>query len=214
MRSVKSSLPLARPTVCSQALRHELAQAVYLNVPVVILPAPRNRALVADYARAVNSCLAAGGPFGQVSIRIPISDPAELTHPIPNSRSTSSLPSRASASTSARLSTAQTGIADPSATWEIWDVIRTMCGYNPRLSLSEWWLPAPSGGPVVLALKLVLPHSQLSTCRPLFLPLLVPLLAGPLNRLGTSSFLRLPSSPMRRVTRSSPKPPRRSSKRS
>ncbi|KAL7415886.1 PRMT5 arginine-N-methyltransferase-domain-containing protein [Mrakia frigida] len=118
------------------ALRHELAQAVYLNVPVVILPPPRNRALVADYARAVNACLAAGGPFGQISIRIPISDPAELVHPIGGSRSSSSIPSRASGTASARLSTAQPGIPDPSATWEIWDCIRTICGYNPRLSLT------------------------------------------------------------------------------
>lgn len=136
-----SSVPLpsrsSSPSYFPQALRHELAQAVYLNVPVVILPPPRNRALVADYARAVNACLAAGGPFGQISIRIPISDPAELVQPIGGSRSSSSIPSRASGATSTRLSTAQPGISDPSATWEIWDCIRTICGYNPRLSLSE-----------------------------------------------------------------------------
>lgn len=44
---------------------------------------------------------------------------------------------RDTGSMSNRLSTAQVGVQDPSATWEIWDVIRTMCGYNPRLSLSE-----------------------------------------------------------------------------
>ncbi|CED84658.1 Protein kinase inhibitor [Phaffia rhodozyma] len=113
------------------ALRHELAQAAYLNVPVVILPPPRNRALVADYARAVNACLAAGGPYTQISIRISISDPAELINqPGDNARSSGSIMSR----NSVRLSTSRPGGPDPSATWELWDVIRTMCGYNPRLS--------------------------------------------------------------------------------
>ncbi len=27
---------------------------------------------------------------------------------------------------------------DPSSTWEMWDCIRTLCGYHPRLSVSEW----------------------------------------------------------------------------
>jgi protein arginine N-methyltransferase 5 len=145
------SLQLALdPKTSLQALRHELALAHYLNVPTVILPPPRNRAHVADYARAVNASLLSTGSYTpQISIRIPISDPAELVRP-------GSTGGRASlggdglgddgiggrrdtgGGLSNRLSTAQVGVQDPSATWEIWDVIRTMCGYNPRLSLSEF----------------------------------------------------------------------------
>lgn len=118
-----------------QALRHELAQAAYLNVPVIILPPPRNRALVADYARAVNACLSSGSPFCQISIRIPISDPAELINqPADSARSSGSIMSRHSV----RLSTSRPVGPDPSATWELWDVIRNMCGYNPRLSCSQF----------------------------------------------------------------------------
>jgi protein arginine N-methyltransferase 5 len=27
---------------------------------------------------------------------------------------------------------------DPNSTWEMWDTIRAICGYHPRLSVSEW----------------------------------------------------------------------------
>jgi protein arginine N-methyltransferase 5 len=72
--------------------------------------------------------------FTQISIRIPISDPAELVnHPLDARASIGSLPSRTN---SARLSVGRVGQTDLSATWEIWDVIRTVCGYNPKLSLT------------------------------------------------------------------------------
>jgi protein arginine N-methyltransferase 5 len=101
---------------------------------------------VADYARAVNNVLGSSTSFTQISIRIPISDPAELlNHPLDARGSIGSLPSRTN---SARLSTGRVGVTDLSATWEIWDVIRTVCGYNPKLSLSTFFflLSPPSQG--------------------------------------------------------------------
>ena len=112
-----------------KALRQEMAYATYLNLSTIILPPPRTRAFVADYARALNACLATTSPYLQISIRIPLYDPnifrstsdASFVHvegdlpPRPKSRGP---------------------LGDLSATWEAWDVIRTICNYNARLSLS------------------------------------------------------------------------------
>lgn len=44
--------------------------------------------------------------------------------------------SAASSTMSARSAGGGGLTGDPSSTWEMWDTIRTMCGYHPRLSLS------------------------------------------------------------------------------
>ncbi|WRT64001.1 uncharacterized protein IL334_000928 [Kwoniella shivajii] len=180
------------------ALRAEMAQALYLSLPVLIIPAPSliNRAHLPSYARAISNLLQMGGSsaFTQISIRIPISDPVELITqgPAPNQRESmnmtmtmtnsssvgnkhkriSSLSTRptsmhqaqlnqminqanssnttttssnnnpqnlriasgASSTMSAKSVAAVTG--DPSSTWEMWDCIRTLCGYHPRLSVT------------------------------------------------------------------------------
>ncbi|WWC58407.1 uncharacterized protein I303_100947 [Kwoniella dejecticola CBS 10117] len=176
------------------ALRSEMAQALYLSLPVLIIPAPSliNRAYLPSYARAISNLLQMGGPsaFTQISIRIPISDPVELITqgPAPSHSQTqillqqqqqqqqgansagggnkhkrmSSLSTRptsmhqaqlqqminqqpsnpqnlriasgASSTMSTRSSAAVTG--DPSSTWEMWDCIRTLCNYHPRLSVT------------------------------------------------------------------------------
>ncbi|WVF70794.1 hypothetical protein IAT40_005588 [Kwoniella sp. CBS 6097] len=189
------------------ALRAELAQALYLSLPVLILPAPSlaNRAHLPSYARAISGLLAMGGPsaFTQISIKIPISDPLELITQGPAPSNSASVPNSGSASASlaqnnnkhkrmSSLSTrptsmhqaqlnqiiAQAGSAsalgsgsgsqgggglgnhqglriasgasstmstrsnsnvatgDPSSTWEMWDCIRSLCNYHPRLSVT------------------------------------------------------------------------------
>lgn len=47
--------------------------------------------------------------------------------------------SAASSMMSARSGVAPGGVShgDPSSTWEMWDSIRNLCGYHPRLSVSE-----------------------------------------------------------------------------
>ncbi|CAG8606297.1 17274_t:CDS:2, partial [Acaulospora colombiana] len=122
------------------ALKQELSFASYLNLQSVILPPPRNRQNVADYARAVNACLHSTTTYLQVSIRMPIYDPR-------------SVPKRSiapeSESNNVPLSVhARAPDGDLSTTWEMWDAIRTVCGYNPRLSLSNWFDHRP-----VLALR-------------------------------------------------------------
>lgn len=45
--------------------------------------------------------------------------------------------SAASSTMSARSGVAVVAQGDPSSTWEMWDTIRSMCAYHPRLSISE-----------------------------------------------------------------------------
>jgi len=51
----------------------------------------------------------------------------------PNNRMPSATGSAASGSGQGPVAT-----GDPSSTWEMWDCIRTLCGYHPRLSVSEY----------------------------------------------------------------------------
>ena len=156
-----------------------------------MIPAPNlaNRAFLPSYARAIANLLALGGTtaFTQISIRIPISDPAELIHQGPaqshmaanggttadsssftdrkhkrmssmSTRPTSMhqgsthlpvlpmgmrVPSGASAISatssvmSARSAVPAFATGDPCSTWEMWDCIRRICNYHPRLSVSK-----------------------------------------------------------------------------
>jgi type II protein arginine methyltransferase len=106
-----------------------LAFASYLNLQSVILPPPRNRQNVADYARSVNACLHSTSTYLQISIRMPIYDPR-------------SVPKRSIAPDSEQNNVplsvhARAPDGDLSSTWEMWDTIRSICGYNLRLSLSN-----------------------------------------------------------------------------
>ena len=204
-----------------QALRAEFAQALYLSMPTFVIPAPTlsNRAFLPSYARAIAGLLQMGGPaaFTQISIRIPISDPAELIQPGPASvaspaigngaggvppigppppppatakhhKRMSSLSTRPQSMHQAQLSalasqnqsqsqngqsmqgangnlapngqrnvsgasafsqassvmSARSAVGtqaqggDPNSTWEMWDTVRAMCGYHPRLSISKF----------------------------------------------------------------------------
>ena len=137
----KSYVPFLSPSPClrfvlRKALQQELAYASYLNVESAILPVPRNRDHVASYARIVNSCLN-NTPFINLSIRLPVYNPSVLhtNAPLvgdPASPSPSTPPKRhiPGNSLSATLESELNG------TWEMWDLIRSICDYNTRLTLS------------------------------------------------------------------------------
>ncbi|KAF8071731.1 shk1 kinase-binding protein 1 [Lyophyllum atratum] len=129
------------------ALQQELAYASYLNVQSAILPAPRNREHVASYARIVNSCLK-NTPYIHLSIQLPIYNPSVLqTNPSSSLLGSEGItaagslsPSRSaprliiSGSSSEKLSATPEG--ELNATWEMWDLVRSMCDYNTRLTLT------------------------------------------------------------------------------
>jgi protein arginine N-methyltransferase 5 len=123
-----------------QALQQELAYASYLNIQTAILPAPRNRDHVASYARIVNACLKSL-PYIYLSVRLPIYNPSAF-QPSPPASALPPAPPSVSKPTLV-VSDATTGRLTPSsegqlnATWEMWDVIRSMCDYNTRLTLSK-----------------------------------------------------------------------------
>ncbi|KZO90669.1 PRMT5-domain-containing protein [Calocera viscosa TUFC12733] len=120
------------------ALRQELAYSTYLDVRTVVLPPPRNRANVADYARAINAILndTSFGSYMQLAVRIPVS---EVEH---RGGSPSGLGPGRTLAESPGIKSPQI-VVSPNAgeeggldsAWEMWDVIRTVCGYNSRLSI-------------------------------------------------------------------------------
>ncbi|ETW83084.1 hypothetical protein HETIRDRAFT_417080 [Heterobasidion irregulare TC 32-1] len=135
------------------ALQQELSYASYLNVQTVILPPPRNREQIASYGRAINKCLEQT-PYMQLSVRLPIYDPSIFEpkqtretslsdiHGSPNGRSTPDIrtPDLRRSPPSTRASEGELN-----ATWEMWDAIRSICDYNPRLTLTlDLTPPLPS----------------------------------------------------------------------
>ncbi|BGP06595.1 hypothetical protein JCM10049v2_002419 [Rhodotorula toruloides] len=104
------------------ALRQEIAYASYLSIATIILPPPKleNREFLADYARAINGALASSWHIN-ISIRLPV---AEYTA------------SELAARPGTPAFHAAVGDADRCETWEMWNTLRGMCNYSPRLSLT------------------------------------------------------------------------------
>ncbi|KAI0787942.1 PRMT5-domain-containing protein [Fomes fomentarius] len=118
------------------ALQQELAFSSYLNAQCVILPPPSNRTQVGSFARAINACLSSIA-FMEFSVRVPIYDAVTVVQ-VP-SRSPSPVPSPIEPTSRFSPASADTAGAPPESnmtTWEMWDTIRTICGYNPRLTLT------------------------------------------------------------------------------
>ncbi|KAJ7170626.1 shk1 kinase-binding protein 1 [Mycena crocata] len=124
------------------ALQQELAYASYLNIHTAIVPPPRSRDYVSSYARTINACLK-NSPYMHISIRLPIYNPSVLeSHlsPIPNSPPTTAWrPSSPVPSTPRLVVSDERGPEATSGnldgTWEMWDVIRSICDYSTRLTL-------------------------------------------------------------------------------
>jgi len=138
-----------------------------IPVLVLPPPNPENRENLPSYARAIASLLALGGEAAltRISIRLPVSDrPATLPTSAGlgasaqttaqaemdkkhKRRSSMGPGARTSLYGQSTLAGAQglsktlaiaTSNSDGSAfAWEMWDCIRSICGYHPRLSLSE-----------------------------------------------------------------------------
>ncbi|KAG9224846.1 hypothetical protein PTI98_009954 [Pleurotus ostreatus] len=128
------------------ALQQELAYASYLNIHTAILPPPRTRAHVASYGRIVQACLKKT-PYMQLAIRLPIYNPyANGGQDVITSKGdgVSSNPGtpRLVVSDVANASV-EPFQADLNETWEMWDVIRSICDYDPRLVLMLDLTPLP-----------------------------------------------------------------------
>ncbi|CAE6507758.1 unnamed protein product [Rhizoctonia solani] len=115
------------------ALRQELQYASYLGISNVVLPPPRRGQEVTTYARAINDCISSStvSPYMSLSIRIPVCD----------------IPPEDGATAK--------GVSDYedelSATWQMWNTIRMICGPTQRVSVALDLTPALPALPGVLA---------------------------------------------------------------
>jgi protein arginine N-methyltransferase 5 len=114
------------------ALLQELAYAAYLNIHTVVIPPPRSRVHASSYARAIAAGLSKY-PYLQIALRIPVYHPAAL-------RSSSPRTSHADGSIGVQISPPENipGYASDeelNASWDLWDVVRTICDYNQRLCI-------------------------------------------------------------------------------
>ncbi|KAJ3830210.1 shk1 kinase-binding protein 1 [Lentinula raphanica] len=146
------------------ALQQELAYASYLNIHTAILPAPRNRDHISSYARTVKACLSSA-PYMNLAIRLPVYDTSILEPTIalspsgsPSSFKTPSAPSTprlvvsGSDTTLIKLSPSAAPLeAHIDAAWETWDLIRSICDYNIRLTLALDLTPPLPNSPGVLS---------------------------------------------------------------
>ncbi|PWN52296.1 PRMT5-domain-containing protein [Violaceomyces palustris] len=152
------------------ALHQEVAYASYLGVSNIVIPAPSSepsrRAHLADYARAINSCINGGGaataPAGQwmnLLIRLPISSPYNLSRILARqAQRGSTIPSSSTTGTSASNHSASLALANPATAaaflraddewaWETWESIRQICNYSTRIQVAldlSYPLPSPS----------------------------------------------------------------------
>jgi type II protein arginine methyltransferase len=133
---------ISQVSIMHQALRQEIAYASYLNLQTMILPPPRNRAHIASYARAINSALLSPG-YMNFCIRLPIYDPS-IFRSVSADRSSVSWghglaidpPTLAIPKTTSKVyRSPKAPEGELNATWEMWDIIRSICDYNPRLAL-------------------------------------------------------------------------------
>lgn len=130
------------------ALRQEMAYAAYLGVAHVVVPAPSSdparRKYLADYARAIRTCLSgiagdvpAAGATMRVSVRLPVSSPHILTTML--MRQATRTPSGAPAMPAAAYLRTNDNWA-----WETWETIQTLCQYHPRLHVAlDLSMPLP-----------------------------------------------------------------------
>ncbi|KAG8688974.1 methyltransferase protein [Ceratobasidium sp. 395] len=115
------------------ALRQELQFASYLGIVNVVLPAPRRNHQITSYARTISDCLASSSisAYINLAIRIPVCD-------VP--------PEEGSGAKGV------TGHEDElSATWEIWNTIKMICGPTQRISVALDLTPALPASPGILA---------------------------------------------------------------
>lgn len=140
---------------CEIALKQEIAYATYLGLEWVIVPPPVDRMHAVSFGRTIRSCLESS-TYMHLVIRLPLYDPAvfKTTQRSP-SLDTSFTVASPSISSSGfmtvpgspmpemsrrRAFTLKASEAQYSGTWEMWDTIRSVCGYHPNLHLGEYRL--------------------------------------------------------------------------
>jgi len=115
-----------------------------LSITSIVLPPPKleNRECLADYARAINGALASSW---HINVRPSLSLSLPLPRPCtPDADITLQISIRlpvaeySEAELAARPGTpafqALTGDSDRNETWEMWNTLRGMCSYSPRLT--------------------------------------------------------------------------------
>ncbi|CAD6907247.1 unnamed protein product [Tilletia controversa] len=155
------------------ALHQEIAYAAHLGLSHVVVPppssAPEHRPYLKDYARAINGLVstrgdesASAGQWMTLCVRLPISSAHSLNEILRRQKQRTP-GSPAMQALAVNVSSLR---ADDDWAWETWEIIRSMCAYNPRiqivldlsfplpgtLSLGRWsaepvagiWLPAQS----------------------------------------------------------------------
>ncbi|KAL9933191.1 hypothetical protein V8E36_007909 [Tilletia maclaganii] len=124
------------------ALHQEIAYASHLGLAYVVVPppssAPEHRPYLKDYARAINGLVtprgdesATAGSWLTVCVRLPISSAHSLNEIMRRqvSRAGGSPALQASSVNVASLR------ADDDWAWETWEIIRSVCAYNPRVQI-------------------------------------------------------------------------------
>ncbi|KAK9480904.1 PRMT5 arginine-N-methyltransferase-domain-containing protein [Lipomyces japonicus] len=94
--------------VSAQVLIHELAYASFCGLSFVVVPGPKRRSNVAQYAQALNSALTAV-PYVNIVVHLAMTESSEEEN----------LPSS----------------IDSFSIWEIWNTVRTICDYSSRLTV-------------------------------------------------------------------------------
>ncbi|KAE8266587.1 hypothetical protein A4X09_0g5760 [Tilletia walkeri] len=136
------------------ALHQEVAYASHLGISYVVIPppssAPEHRPYLKDYARAINSLVSArgdesasAGSWMTLCVRLPISSSHSLNELLRRQMQ------RRPGSPALQASTVNVASlrADDDWAWETWEVIRSICAYNPRIQIvldMSFPLPGPS----------------------------------------------------------------------
>lgn len=123
------------------ALRQEMEYAAYLGATQVILPSPSSdperRSYLADYARALRSCLQVAGPLMKVAVRLPVSSPHILGTMLQRQNTLTSngmvaMPAAAYLRTNDNWA------------WETWEALQSLCDYHSKLCIAlDMSMPLP-----------------------------------------------------------------------
>ncbi|OLL25799.1 Protein arginine N-methyltransferase skb1 [Neolecta irregularis DAH-3] len=114
-------------SISKEILHREIEYASYCGIPHIILPAPKRRHRIVQYAQALKSALGCS-THAQVSVHLPISEEDFQSSP----------------------TLEKTIQSDPLSLWEVWNTIRSVCDYHPRLSVALQIPPRLPVNPVVL----------------------------------------------------------------
>ncbi|SHO78148.1 Similar to S.cerevisiae protein HSL7 (Protein arginine N-methyltransferase) [Malassezia sympodialis ATCC 42132] len=129
------------------ALRQEMEYAAYLGATQVILPSPSSDPerlpYLADYARAIRSCLQVAGPLMKLAVRLPVSSPHILATMLKRQNL------QASNGTMAMPAAAYLRTNDNWA-WETWEVLQNLCGYHTQLCIAlDMSMPLPPSSSMI-----------------------------------------------------------------